>query len=232
MVGKRIAALSVALGVLGALVACTPVPNPPPPPTISGTPAVGSTLTASPGAWQNNPTSYGYAWSQCSDSAGVSCTAISGATSKTYTPVAGDVGRFVKVTVSGTNAFGTGAETKDSGAVGPIATGHNPSAGCYSNDTGPYFGYYASIAYSGTPGVVGNISWYPEAANCAGTPIDQPTRTVVLGSEPALPNQVAPTDVNNQCIALGYPLGAGSQTPAQQGWIGLGDYLWFCEVQL
>lgn len=31
-------------------------------PSISGTPQVGQTLTANPGQWTNNPTSYAYQW--------------------------------------------------------------------------------------------------------------------------------------------------------------------------
>lgn len=40
-------------------------------PTVSGTPAVGQTLTADPGAWSNNPTGYSYQWQRCQAYAGV-----------------------------------------------------------------------------------------------------------------------------------------------------------------
>jgi hypothetical protein len=88
-------------------------------PSISGSAAVGSTLTASPGTWSGSPLIYGYQWKQC-DSAGSSCTPISGATASTYTVVSGDSGQTLAVAVTATNAFGT--TTSVSGAtamVGP-----------------------------------------------------------------------------------------------------------------
>ncbi|MFL6088824.1 MAG: carboxypeptidase regulatory-like domain-containing protein [Aeromicrobium sp.] len=62
-------------------------------PTISGTPKVGQTLTANEGTWSATPDSYTYVWK-------AGGTAISGATSKTYVPVAGDVGKTITVTVT------------------------------------------------------------------------------------------------------------------------------------
>ncbi len=48
------------------------------PPTISGTPRVGQTLSASTGTWTGNPTSFGYQWQRC-DPAGANCADIAGA---------------------------------------------------------------------------------------------------------------------------------------------------------
>ena len=45
------------------------------PPTISGTPKVGQTLTAANGSWSGNPTSYGYQWQRC-DADVASCASI------------------------------------------------------------------------------------------------------------------------------------------------------------
>ena len=48
-------------------------------PTISGTPRVGSVLTATTGDWTNSPTGYAYAWQRCTtNNAFASCTPIAG----------------------------------------------------------------------------------------------------------------------------------------------------------
>ena len=43
------------------------------------------------GTWSNNPTGFGYVWEDC-DSSGNNCTAITGASSNSYTLQASDVG--------------------------------------------------------------------------------------------------------------------------------------------
>jgi Ig domain of plant-specific actin-binding protein len=75
-------------------------------PTISGQPYVGKTLTASPGTWQNSPTSYAYQWARC-DQNGNGCNQISGATQKTYVPTSADVNHTLEVWVTATNSAGT-----------------------------------------------------------------------------------------------------------------------------
>lgn len=62
-------------------------------PTISGTPAVGSTLTAAPGAWTSG-TTFTYQWLRAG-------TAISGATAATYQLAAADQGKAISVRVTG-----------------------------------------------------------------------------------------------------------------------------------
>ena len=49
------------------------------PPTITGTAAVGETLTAQNGTWDNVPTTFEYRWLRC-NAAGDSCVGIPGAT--------------------------------------------------------------------------------------------------------------------------------------------------------
>jgi hypothetical protein len=71
-------------------------------PTISGTAAVGQTLTADAGSWSGNPT-FTYQWYDC-DSSG--CNAITGATSTTYMPTSSELGDLLVVGVTGTNAIG------------------------------------------------------------------------------------------------------------------------------
>jgi hypothetical protein len=74
------------------------------PPTVSGTPKVGQTLTTSNGTWSNSPTSFTYQWQRCSSSS--SCTNITGATSKSYTLTAANAGFTIRSAVTASNADG------------------------------------------------------------------------------------------------------------------------------
>ncbi|MDO9397548.1 MAG: hypothetical protein Q7T71_13455 [Herbiconiux sp.] len=64
-----------------------------PVPKVSGDLVVGSTLTATVGAWQPGPVTLTYAWKRGG-------TAIAGATAKTYALVAADAGKTITVTVT------------------------------------------------------------------------------------------------------------------------------------
>jgi hypothetical protein len=71
-------------------------------PHVSGTGAVGQTLSSTVGIWSFVPTSYSYAWQR----AGV---AIVGATSSSYTLVAADSGNAIGCIVTATNSAGSTA---------------------------------------------------------------------------------------------------------------------------
>lgn len=68
-------------------------------PSISGLPKVGVVMTAYPGVWTNGP-AFTYQWKKT----GVN---IGGATTATYTPIAGDIGAPITVEVTGTNTTGS-----------------------------------------------------------------------------------------------------------------------------
>ncbi len=86
-----------------------------PTPTISGTKTVGSTLTATPGAWGPAPVTVAYQWFR-------SGVAVTGATSASYTLAAADLGKTMTVQVTGTKAgFTTAAKT--SAATAAVAVG-------------------------------------------------------------------------------------------------------------
>ncbi len=95
-------------------------PDPPvktTPPSISGTPQQGQTLTASPGTWGGTtPISYTYQWQRC-DSSGANCSAISGATGTSYRVTSGDVGSTLDVAVLATNSAGSSTATSAPTAV-------------------------------------------------------------------------------------------------------------------
>ena len=76
-------------------------------PTISGTPRVGSVLTATTGDWDNSPAGYAYAWQRCTTNNSLaSCTPIAGADQSTYTLGAADDGAWIRVVVTATNSGG------------------------------------------------------------------------------------------------------------------------------
>ncbi|MGN7252712.1 beta strand repeat-containing protein [Arthrobacter sp. SAFR-014] len=86
-----------------------------PTPTISGTPKVDSTLTASPGTWGPSPVTLSYQWK--ADGAD-----IAEATATTYKPTAATVGKILTVSVTGSKA-GYATATKTSAATAKVAAG-------------------------------------------------------------------------------------------------------------
>ncbi len=85
-------------------------------PAISGTAAVGQTLSTTTGTWTNSPTGYGYQWQRC-DSAGSSCTNI-GTSANAYRVRRADRGYWLRVVVTATNAYGSTQAT--SGQTGMV----------------------------------------------------------------------------------------------------------------
>lgn len=88
-------------------------------PAISGTAAVGQTLTASQGVWRNTPTGYAYQWQRC-NSSGAGCTAIAGATAATYMLAEADGGSTLRVAVTTRNAHGATTAVSAATSVVPV----------------------------------------------------------------------------------------------------------------
>lgn len=95
------------------------------PPTITGMPRQGATLTAQNGTWENNPTAFEYRWLRCG-AAGAGCAGIPGATETTYTLAAADIGHRMRVRVTAVNADGaTNARSAPTAVVSPSAAPRN-----------------------------------------------------------------------------------------------------------
>lgn len=129
MVRKKRAVLVAALCGVGlalpvsGLAATQAAPANTAPPTISGTPTVGKTLTAENGTWSNAPASFAYQWLRC-NTLGASCVNVANGTQKSYTLVGGDAGRTMRVRVTATNADGSAsAQSAQTAVVAPAATG-------------------------------------------------------------------------------------------------------------
>ncbi|MEW1588807.1 IPT/TIG domain-containing protein [Micromonospora vinacea] len=89
-------------------------------PTITGTVAVGATVSASTGQWNPAATTYTYQWA-------ADGTAISGATGATYLVPASRLGKRLSVTVTATKPGYSSAQATST-ATAPVATGAAPQA--------------------------------------------------------------------------------------------------------
>ena len=82
------------------------VPYAPPvntaPPVITGAAQQNKVLSTTNGGWAGEGLSYTYQWEDC-NSLGEACAVIKTATKTTYTPVAADVGKTLRVIVNATN---------------------------------------------------------------------------------------------------------------------------------
>lgn len=79
---------------------------------------VNQTLSVSTGSWTNSPTSYSYQWYASGN--GIPYSAISGATSSTFSLGAAYAGATIKAQVTATNARGsTSVDSNNTGALSP-----------------------------------------------------------------------------------------------------------------
>jgi len=108
--------------------------------SISGSAVVGRTLTADPGTWTGYPAwTLTYQWRSCivSTLAG-DCSDIDGATASTYRLTGDDAGSYIRVVVTGTNAFGSDAST--SAATAAVGAGPKNRHPAWIDTTTPAVG--------------------------------------------------------------------------------------------
>jgi hypothetical protein len=73
-------------------------------PSIAGVPQSSKTITADPGSWTGDPTSFEYQWQRC-DASGGSCIPVGSGVS--YTCVPSDIDKTMRVSVKATNTAGS-----------------------------------------------------------------------------------------------------------------------------
>jgi hypothetical protein len=130
---RRVAVAVVGAALLGVLAPTVSARQQAPPantvePTITGSPAQGQTLTATPGTWTSDTTpTFAYQWLRCPASGGASdgsdCASIDGATTTSYVVAAGDVGFRLRVRVTATNADGQSVKASNATATVTVQAG-------------------------------------------------------------------------------------------------------------
>jgi hypothetical protein len=116
VIGLVLALLSSADRARGASLASSP--SAVTAPRIVGTPAFGQPLTADPGTWTNDPTSFNYEWLRC-DANGTRCLGENIDDVSTYTPVAADIAKILVLRVFAHNAVGAGVSESYPGVLVP-----------------------------------------------------------------------------------------------------------------
>jgi len=170
--GDYLDGATAAAGSAGAPPPAAPVSSAPP--SISGTPTQGQTLTEQHGTWSGNPTAYAYQWQDC-DPTGASCSAIQGATGQSYVLGASDVAHTIRVQEIASNAAGSGAPVTSAPTtlVGPAPV-YRPRAESRPSISGnPRVGEMLSAgsgSWSGTPPISYTYQWQRCDPRCAAIP--------------------------------------------------------------
>jgi hypothetical protein len=95
------------------------------PPSISGVPRLGGTLTEVPGNWSGSAATIAVEWEDCSSALALGCAAIPGSPTtpgSQYKPTAADLGKWITVMETGVDAQGDVSQVW-AYPVGPITLG-------------------------------------------------------------------------------------------------------------
>lgn len=117
-------------------------------PTITGTPKVGLTLTATAATSSGLPTPTDTFQWQRSDDGSTGWANISGAVNTTYTAVSADEGKFLRVVQTATNSVGSA--TANSASTAQVASAFTGLLDTYSGASGGYSLRLLRTAYSGS----------------------------------------------------------------------------------
>ena len=199
--------------------AASPPPPPPPaptnttPPSISGTPTEGDTLTATAGTWAGSPTSYTYQWQDCT---GATCTKISGASTSTHQLTASDVGHTITVIVTATNAGGSTPAT--SAATATIAEAASPPPPPPPPPSPPTNTTLPSISGTSTEGdtlkaTAGSWAGSPTSYTYQWQDCTGATCTKISGASTST-HQLTASDVGHTITVIVTATNAGGSTPA------------------
>ena len=140
-----------------------PAPTNTQPPLISGTAQVNQTLTALPGDWTGNPTSYGYQWFAC-DSGGANCQKITTAgTGQHFDVTNNQLGDTIRVQVTASN--GTTSAPAQSDATDPVVAPASTDGGGGTTDSVPPSSTASSPSYANATFTVSYVASDPSPSS-------------------------------------------------------------------
>lgn len=165
------------------------------PPTVSGTPTTGNSLTANPGTWSGSPApSFAYQWERC-DATGGSCANIVGATAQTYNLTGADTGDSLRVHVTASNTAGSASATTVPTAV--IAAAATQTTSTTATTTAPASNGCPQLAQGASAVAIGDV------ASPARLQVDgfQPSPGVIPGSMTSFSLRIHVSDTCGQAVS-------------------------------
>ncbi|WP_182524699.1 M1 family aminopeptidase [Nocardioides dongkuii] len=222
-VRETVFATAEAASLGGACAVCSALETAPRP-VITGTPAVGSTLTATTTGWPTGTTFADYQWF-------VGGVAVAGATTTTYTPTAADAGKTVTFAVTGTapgfaatrrisNATAVPAPTPTLSATPQVGVPVSVVTGGW--EAGTTLTYQWSVGGVPVAGATGS-SYRPVAAD-AGRPLTVAVTGTRAGSAPVTRTSAPVTVAPGALTATPTPVLSGTPTVGSPVTVNVGTW--------